>query len=127
MFRAYRRYFDFSGRARRSEYWTFYLGVLFTAVLLAFCNSLALRIVDLQAVNVLFLLLYVGLMLGSAVPFLAVTVRRIHDSDRSGWWVLLGLIPGVGALALLYFSICDGTPGPNRFGPPEPDLTRFTN
>lgn len=127
MFRAYRRYFDFNGRARRSEYWTFCLGVWFAGVLLAVGNSAALRIVDLQAVNVLFVMLYVALMLGSAIPFAALTVRRIHDSDRSGWWALLGLIPGVGMLALFYFSVCDGTPGPNRFGPPEPELTRFTN
>jgi uncharacterized membrane protein YhaH (DUF805 family) len=51
------------------------------------------------------------------LPSLAVTVRRLHDTDRSGWWILLNLIPIVGALIVLIFTCLDGTPGDNRFGP----------
>jgi uncharacterized membrane protein YhaH (DUF805 family) len=50
------------------------------------------------------------------IPSIAVTVRRLHDTDRSGWWILLGLIPLVGTIILLVFVCLDGTPGPNRFG-----------
>jgi len=59
------------------------------------------------------------------VPFLAVGFRRLHDSGRTAWWLLLGLIPVLGQLVVLIFMILEGTPGPNRFGedpkaaPPE--------
>ena len=51
------------------------------------------------------------------IPAIAVTVRRLHDTDRSGWWFLIVLIPVIGPIVLLVFMIIDGTPGPNRFGP----------
>jgi uncharacterized membrane protein YhaH (DUF805 family) len=51
------------------------------------------------------------------IPNLAVTIRRLHDTDKSGWFILLGLIPLVGAIVLLVFYFMDGTRGPNRFGP----------
>ena len=55
--------------------------------------------------------------LGILIPHLAVMVRRLHDTDRSGWWLLLGLLPLLGGLVLLIFFIIGGTRGPNRFGP----------
>ncbi|WP_455430719.1 DUF805 domain-containing protein [Phytohabitans flavus] len=51
------------------------------------------------------------------LPGLAVAVRRLHDTDRTGWWVLIALVPIVGFIVLLVFFLMDGTPGPNRFGP----------
>jgi len=57
-------------------------------------------------------------LLGSAIPGIAVQFRRLHDIDRSAWWGLLGLIPLLGALVLLVLHLLPGTPGPNRFGPP---------
>ena len=51
------------------------------------------------------------------LPSLAVTARRLHDTDRSAWWILIALIPLIGAIVLLVFLVQDGTPGPNRFGP----------
>ena len=62
------------------------------------------------------ILLFVG-FLYLFIPALAVTFRRLHDTDRSAWWILVGLIPFLGALALLVFYCLDGTPGANRFGP----------
>ena len=56
-------------------------------------------------------------MIGSFIPSLAVAIRRLHDTDRSGWWLLIGLVPIVGAFILLYFYVIEGTRGPNRFGP----------
>ena len=51
------------------------------------------------------------------VPSLAVSVRRLHDIDRTGWWVLIALVPVVGAIVLIVFHVLDSTPGPNRYGP----------
>jgi uncharacterized membrane protein YhaH (DUF805 family) len=50
------------------------------------------------------------------IPSLAVTVRRLHDIDRSGWWILIGLVPLIGVIVLLVFALLDGTPGDNRYG-----------
>lgn len=57
-------------------------------------------------------------MVASIIPALAVGVRRLHDIDRSGWWTLIVLIPLIGWLILLYWTVKAGTPGPNRFGNP---------
>jgi hypothetical protein len=51
------------------------------------------------------------------IPSLAVTVRRLHDIDRTGWWILIGLVPLIGTIVLLVFALLDGTPGSNRYGP----------
>jgi uncharacterized membrane protein YhaH (DUF805 family) len=51
------------------------------------------------------------------IPSLAVTVRRLHDIDRSGWWIFINLIPLIGAIVLLVFAVSEGTPGNNRYGP----------
>jgi len=56
-------------------------------------------------------------MLGLLIPSIAVTFRRLHDTNRSAWWLLIGLVPFLGALVLLVFYFLDGTPGPNKFGP----------
>lgn len=63
-----------------------------------------------------------GILLGlyalaTFIPNLAVTVRRLHDQDKSGWWILIGLVPLIGGIWLLILYFIDGTPGPNRFGP----------
>ena len=55
--------------------------------------------------------------LGTLIPSIAVTVRRLHDTARSGWWILIGLVPIVGGLILLVFTVLDGTPGENNYGP----------
>ncbi len=51
------------------------------------------------------------------IPSIAVSVRRLHDIDRTGWWLLIALVPLVGAIVLIVFHVLDGTPGPNRYGP----------
>jgi uncharacterized membrane protein YhaH (DUF805 family) len=99
------KYADFSGRARRSEYWWFALAYLVVYVVAT--------IID-QAFGFPILTLIVGL--GLLVPSLAVSVRRLHDTDRSGWWLLLGLIP-FGGIVVLVFECMDSQPGTNRFGP----------
>lgn len=111
MFEAYKRYADFQGRARRSEYWLFFLFFLIVAVVLLAVQASAPQ----STLGVIASVLYGLFVLGSLVPSLAVGVRRLHDTDRSGWLVLLGLIPLIG-LILIYFYVQPGTKGPNKYG-----------
>ena len=136
------KYADFSGRAPRAEYWWYFLAVIVA--------SIVARIID----NILGMDLVAAygpvsliLMLALLVPGIAVTVRRLHDTNRSGWWILIALVPyGImavaavgalasgsmgalvgagmlsiialcGAIALLVFMVLPGTPGDNRYGP----------
>lgn len=122
MLMPYRRYADFSGRSRRKEYWMFtLLNVIIAIVLVALMFS-GMGGIDengepqmgpLGMVGVGLLVIYA---LGTIVPSLAVQVRRFHDQDKSGWFVLLGFIPYVGGLVVLVFMCLEGTRGPNRFG-----------
>ena len=106
------KYAVFNGRARRSEYWYFYLFDL-SVFFILYLPLAGTRGND--SIDVLFgilMLLYVG---GFTVPFLAVTVRRLHDIDKSGWWVLLGFVPVV-SLMLLVWLAQPGAFRTNRFG-----------
>jgi uncharacterized membrane protein YhaH (DUF805 family) len=105
----YGHYFDFRGRAMRSEFWWFVLFYVVVSVVIAVLSS-GMRDSGFAAAYGLFILF-------SIVPYLAVGARRLHDRNRSGWWQLLSLIPLAG-LILLYWWALQGDPGPNRFGPP---------
>jgi uncharacterized membrane protein YhaH (DUF805 family) len=115
----FRKYVDFTGRARRAEYWWF---VLFYCLLVG-----ALTAVDVtMMINAQIggsLLSSLG-SLALFLPTLAVAVRRLHDTDRTGWWILIGLIPLIGWIIYLVFMCQRGTEGPNRFGedPLGPDV-----
>ena len=98
-------YADFGGRASRSEYWWFYFFNAIVIIVLAMLTASA-RLPEPV------LLVYI---VGTIIPSLAVSVRRLHDTNRSGWWLLLGLVP-FGGLVLLFFYIMPGTPGPNSYG-----------
>jgi uncharacterized membrane protein YhaH (DUF805 family) len=108
-----KRYAEFNGRSRRKEYWMFtlYNMVIFTVFYLA-----GLVTVLRGSISVVFFGLALVYWLATLVPGLAVSVRRLHDIDKSGWFLLIGLIPLVG-IALLVLVCLDGTPGDNRFGP----------
>jgi uncharacterized membrane protein YhaH (DUF805 family) len=99
-------YVNFSGRSARSEYW-FWVLFVFIADIVAIAIDAA---IGKQIISSLF-----GLAV--LLPGLAVTVRRLHDLDRTGWWIFLGLIPLVGAIILIIWFCSKGTDGPNRFGP----------
>lgn len=101
------KYATFSGRAPRSEYWWWFLFVLLVSLVLAFVDVILFG--DLQVLGTLF-----GLAV--LLPGLAVSVRRLHDIDKSGWWVLIAFVPVIGVIALLVFFVMPGTDGPNRFG-----------
>ncbi len=113
-----KRYADFSGRSRRKEYWMFVLGVFIAVVILSILEGIAgLGGMVGGVYGPLTTLLLVGII----VPSIAVQVRRFHDQDKSGWFVLLALIPLVGGIAVFVFMCLEGTKGPNRFGPDPKD------
>ena len=114
------RYADFSGRSRRKEYWMFILGVVIVAVVLGFIEGAA----GLSGMVGPYGPLSALLVLAIIIPSIAVQVRRFHDQDKSGWFVLIGLIPLVGGLIVLVFMFIDGDQGPNEYGP-DPKGTGF--
>jgi uncharacterized membrane protein YhaH (DUF805 family) len=115
-------YANFRGRASRSEFWWFQLflllGGIVAALLDLFANSSVLGGSPLATL----------FWLATIIPDLAVTVRRLHDTDSSGWWILLGLIPLIGMIVLIVWWCQEGSRGYNRFGahPLQPALTSPT-
>ena len=103
------KYATFEGRARRSEYWWF--------VLFNFIVSFVLAMLFGGGGNGfggdIFSMIWT---LATLLPSLAVGARRLHDTNRSGWWLLIALIPLIGMIVLIVFCASRGTPGPNRFG-----------
>ena len=97
------------GRAARAEYWWF---VLFDILLTAAANIVDAGL-GTNFVSALAALAALALLL----PGICVGVRRLHDRDRSGWWLLISLVPILGWIVLLVWYVQPGTPGPNRFGP----------
>lgn len=136
MFLPLQRYADFNGRSRRMEYWMFAL-FLFVVYMVAwfvlgamFATSMppaseigpdgqmspeaaAGMMTAMGPMFIVFCLLWLVFLL----PSLAVTVRRFHDQDKSGWMVLLMFVPIIGGLIVLIFMLLPGTEGPNRYGP----------
>ena len=100
------KYIDFQGRAMRSEYWWFALFNFAITIVAKIVDYLAIGYPALQAVVALALIL----------PGIAVGVRRLHDTDRSGWWLLLIFVPLIGAIVLLVWFCSRGAEGANRFG-----------
>jgi uncharacterized membrane protein YhaH (DUF805 family) len=102
------KYATFTGRAARPEFWWFMLFIFLVNVGTSIIDGM---LFDGQVLNTV-------AMLALIVPQLAVGARRLHDIDRSGWWLLLALVPVVGWIVLIYFNVQPGQPGANRFGPP---------
>jgi uncharacterized membrane protein YhaH (DUF805 family) len=111
---AWQRATDFSGRSRRKEYWYFQL---FNAIVMIFLGLFAVAFSDQgkPAMIPFGLLFTYGLVL--FVPSLAVTVRRLHDIGRSGWWYLIAFVPLIGGLILFVFTLLDSDPDRNEYGP----------
>ncbi|MEM7545654.1 MAG: DUF805 domain-containing protein [Pseudomonadota bacterium] len=101
------KYATISGRARRAEYWWW--------TLFAILGSFVLTVVEMGIglVGILSGIFSLAIL----IPSICVTVRRLHDLDRTGWWCLILLVPLIGAIVILVFAITRGTEGDNRFGP----------
>jgi uncharacterized membrane protein YhaH (DUF805 family) len=107
-----KQYADFSGRARRKEYWMFALfNSIFTIIAMILDNVLGLTAGELP--YGVFYFLY---SLAVLIPGLAVAVRRLHDVGKSGWMILISLIPIIGAIWLLVLMVTDSNPGENQYG-----------
>ena len=124
-----RRYADFTGRSRRKEYWMYVLFLIIVFIVLGMLDS-ALGLGGSSsssmstsgeriggAASMHGGVLTIIAWLATLVPSIAVGIRRLHDTDRSGWWLLIALIPLIGGIVLLVFTVLEGTRGPNRFGP----------
>lgn len=112
-----KQYADFKGRARRKEFWMFSL-INFIIIMALQTVMFAVGGMDPEAGGIA--LAIAGLLLLYAlavfIPSLAVSVRRLHDTNRSGWWLLIGLIPLIGAVVLIIFYVQDSQPGSNQYG-----------
>ena len=116
MLEPYRRYADFQGRASRSEYWMFALFFFIVVVGIVIVRTVLVAIGG-ETLGYLAAAVYVLFVLGSLIPSIAVGIRRLHDTGRSAWWILIAFIPLIGSIVLLVFYCLPSTPGPNRFGP----------
>ena len=104
---AFKKYAVFAGRSRRKEYWFFILFNIIAGVVL---GAIDVMIGTSGMLGVIY-----GLVV--LIPGLAVMVRRLHDTDRTGWWFLIGLVPVIGTIVLFIFMVQDGTPDKNQYGP----------
>jgi uncharacterized membrane protein YhaH (DUF805 family) len=102
------RYAQFDGRATRAEFWWYTLANIIISVVL---NVLG-------RATVLFAIIGALYALAVLIPGIAVGMRRLHDTGRSGWWLLIGLVPCVGFIVLIVFFATEGDRGPNQYGPP---------
>ncbi len=100
---------NFSGRARREEYWYYSLAVFVISAILSVLSKAGIVGVIFSIVSFLFSLCIL-------IPGLAVSVRRLHDTGRSGWWLLICLIPLIGSIVLLVFMVTEGQKGENKWG-----------
>ena len=110
MLMPYKRYVDFAGRSRRKEYWMFFLFTFLVGFVINIIGAVG------QGGGLTAIMGIVGLIfqLGSLLPSIAVAIRRMHDQDRSGWWIIC-------PIANIIFLFIEGTKGPNRFGPDPKD------
>lgn len=110
------QYVDFTGRARRKEYWMFFLINLLFAILAMLVDNLLGTTMQIAGENLPYGFVYIVYALFVLMPNLAVTVRRLHDAGKSGWYILISFIPFVG-LILIIFLLMDSESGTNKWGP----------
>lgn len=118
----YSNYATFRGRASRSEFWKFVLFMIIVSIVLYLplivSGGMTGEAGSGTSIFVTLSLLAVGVFtLVTLLPYISVLVRRLHDTDRSGWWYWIALVPFVGGLILLILLALPGTQGDNRFGP----------
>ena len=113
-----KKYAVFDGRAQRAEYWYFFLFNIIISIILSILGK-AIGVFNItigtvgSEINILSLLYSLAVL----IPGLAVAVRRLHDVSKSGWMILISLIPLIGTIWILVLTIRDSTPGENKYGP----------
>jgi uncharacterized membrane protein YhaH (DUF805 family) len=107
------RFAKFDGRAGRAEFWWYFLANWLLFAVLGIATVIAFAIAT--ALGWLFTVAIIGLSLVVIIPSIAVAIRRLHDTNKSGWWLLISFIP-FGSIVLLVFYILEGTDGPNDHG-----------
>ena len=108
-----KKYAVFNGRARRKEYWYYYLFYMLTYIVLIIIDVVAGTFSAEAGMGLLSGIYTLSVL----IPSIAVGVRRLHDTNRSGWWLLIGLIPIIGAIVLIVFLASDSKPEENQYGP----------
>ena len=113
-----KKYAVFTGRARRKEFWMFYL-FIFVGVIVAIIldNVLGTTIESMRYKGMGYGLFTILVYLAILIPTLAVVVRRLHDIGKSGWWICIGFIPLIGSIWLIVLLATDSQPGENQYGP----------
>jgi uncharacterized membrane protein YhaH (DUF805 family) len=125
--RYFSNYFNFQDRARRAEYWW---PVLMWFIVSFSLNALSELLTNVPGIGDILrwppYILYLLFTLACVIPSLSVAVRRLHDKEMSGFWMLLCIFPLIGFFFLLFHFVTEGTPGPNKYGPdpksPTPDV-----
>lgn len=115
--KVWKQYADFSGRARRTEFWMFQLFQMIIIAVAVILSSAMTVWFDSETPAETILLLIGLYFLATFIPTLAVTVRRLHDQSKSGWFIFMHFIPWVGGIIMLVFMVAEGTRGPNQYGP----------
>ena len=112
----WQKYAQFEGRSRRKEYWMFALinALVYVAV---YGAALVALVSGQKSAGIALIAICIGYALAGLIPGLAVSVRRLHDTNKSGWWLLISLVPMVGGIVLLVLMAIEGDPGPNLYGP----------
>ena len=108
-----KKYAVFDGRARRKEYWFFYLFYFIFMIGLMIIDGVTGSLSEDAGLG----LLSGIFVLAMIIPGIAVGIRRLHDTDRSGWWLLISLVPLIGGIWLIVLLVLDGTAGSNQYGP----------
>jgi len=108
-----KKYAEFKGRARRREYWNFVLFNIIISIVLALVDKVTGSFSAERGFGILGGLYALAVI----IPSIAVGVRRLHDTNRSGWWLLIGLIPCIGLIVLIIFTVQDSQAGDNQYGP----------
>jgi uncharacterized membrane protein YhaH (DUF805 family) len=109
---ALKNYANFNGRARRKEYWYFVLFNFIVAFVLGFIDGMTGSVSSEGGIGLLGGIYTLAVL----IPGFAVSVRRLHDTERSGWWLLIALVPLIGAIVLLVFMVQDSKAGSNQYG-----------
>ena len=107
-----KKYAEFGGRAQKAEYWYFLLFTILVSIVLGIIDRITGSFMPKVGMGLLGALYSLAVF----IPSLAVSIRRLHDTGRSGWWLFIGLIPLVGAIVLIIFMVQDSNPGENQYG-----------